>query len=533
MSKKVMLQMMVFCLTAISLFATGQDEEQAGSGSSIYQVREGCEEPLEISMGWWGIDTFLVENDQLREKIEGEFNIKIKGQNFTWSDWQEKCRLWAVSGELPDVFANSIVNTPDYFKWIDQGIIEPLPRDLSEYPNIDRVMKIEEIKALTQPDGNRYIIPRIKQYEDDQTTMARGMFVRKDWMEKLNFENPGSFEEFYAMTRAFVEDDPDGNGMDDTVGITTHNKHYLPTLFLSTCPNALNDSWVKRDGQWIPSWTTPEFNEGLTQVHKLFHDGILDPDMAILKGMEGREKFASGKVGVYLAQTTPGNAKQLKLSWEKYNDTPFEDSIGILHVWPSKDGVQYRHTEKSFWSSTYFRGGLEEEKMERILMLYDYLLSEEGVKLLTYGIEGEDYVQDGDQITLTWEKDADGNTIDLLNKYKSLGIFQGMPSWYEFTWYEDNPINRLNFTEEALKMSLDSFNWKMENAEAIPTNYLIDLMVTPAKTKIVFNSDSLIRVVLSPEDPILGWEKVIDDFRAKGLNQAIYEVNEKAQLLGY
>lgn len=530
MSKKFLLSIITICLSVGSLFANGQ-KEVAGNESS-YTVREGCEKPMEISIGWWGIDSNLVENDALREKIEGEFNIKIVGRNTTWSDWQEKYRLWAISGELPDIFANDIVNTPDFFKWISQGIIEPLPNDLSAYPNIERIMEIEEISALRQPDGKHYIIPRIKQYEDDKTTMARGMFVRKDWMEKLGLSQPETYKEFYELTKAFVQEDLDGNGVNDTVGITIHNKWYISTLFLPTSPNTLNESWVKHNGQWIPPWTAPEFNNGLEQIHELFQDGILDPDFAILKGYEGREKFASGKAGIYLSQTTPGFAKDLKTQWETYNDIPFGDAVGILHVWPNKDGVQYRHTEKSFWSSTYFRGGLGMDKMERILKLYDYLLSDEGIDLLTYGIENEDYKVENNKKVLTWGTDADGNIIDIAEKYKSKGIFAGIPAWYEFTWYEDNLLNRLTFSEEGLKMSLDSYNWKMKNAVAIPTNYDIDLMVTPAKSKVKFDLDSLIRIILSEDDPVAGWKQVIKESEVKGLSQAILEVNEKAAQLG-
>lgn len=532
--KRQLLNVLILCFVISgSLFSNNNSEVAQESKDSNYQVREGCEKPMEISVGWWGIDALLVENDKLREKLEAEFNIEIKGRNTTWSDWQEKYRLWAVSGELPDIFANDILNSPDYFKWIEQGIIEPLPQDLSKYPNIQKIMNIEEIKTLKQPDGNYYIIPRIKQYEDDKTTMARGMFVRKDWMEELGFDNPENFEQFLNMTHAFTYNDPDGNGADDTVGITVHNKWYLPTLFLPTCPNTLNDSWVKEDGKWVPSWTTDNFIQGLEEIHTLYQEGILDPDLALLKGYEGREKFAAGKAGIYLAQTTPGYVKDLRVSWETYSDKSFEDSVAILHVWPSSDGTQYRHTEKSFWSSTYFRGGIEEEKMERVLMLYDYLLSDEGVKLLTYGIEGDDYYIDGDEVVLTWENDAEGNLITLNNKYKSIGVFGGLPSWFEFTWYEDNPLNRLTFTEKGLKMSLDSYDWKMNNAKAIPTNYNIDLMVTPAKSKIALEVDQLIKVILDNNNPEDGWNKVLEEYEEKGLSLAIAEVNEKALELGY
>lgn len=532
MSKKSAVNIIfMFILALGSVFATGQDEK--GGKVSQYQVREGCEEPLEISIGWWGIDTNLVDDDLLRDKIEGEFNIKIIGKNFTWGDYNEKTRLWAVSGDLPDIFTSDIVNTPDYVQWIDQGIIRALPDDLSDYPNVRKVLDIDEMNSLKHPSGKIYIIPRTKQFEDDRTTLARGMYVRKDWMNKLGFQSPKSFEDFFNMTKAFTMNDPDGNGKNDTTGITIAHKAYLLTLFLPTAPQVITDSWVKKEGMWVPVWTTPEFNEGLAQFHKLYHEGALDPDIAFLKGSEGADKFSSGKAGILLGQTTPGATSSLKTNWEKYNDTPFDEAVEIMHVWPSKDGNQYRHTENSFWSSTYFRGDLEEAKMERILKLYDYLLSDEGIMLLTYGMEGEDFTQEGDEITFIQEKNADGDVITLATKYKSLGVFGGLASWYEFLDYENNEINRLRFSEEALNMSLASFNWKMENALAPPVNYAIDLMYTPAKIKIKFDHDLFLEVLLDPKDPIQSWEKIIKEYESQDLLKAIEEVNEKAKKMGY
>ena len=45
--------------------------------------------------------------------------------------------------------------------------------------------------------------------------------VRQDWMEKLNLEEPKTLDDFYNVFKAFKEQDPDGNGKDDTYGLST------------------------------------------------------------------------------------------------------------------------------------------------------------------------------------------------------------------------------------------------------------------------------------------------------------------------
>lgn len=46
-----------------------------------------------------------------------------------------------------------------------------------------------------------------------------GIIYRKDWADNLGLEAPTNVDEVFEMARAFTEDDPDGNGQDDTIGL--------------------------------------------------------------------------------------------------------------------------------------------------------------------------------------------------------------------------------------------------------------------------------------------------------------------------
>lgn len=45
--------------------------------------------------------------------------------------------------------------------------------------------------------------------------------IRQDWLENLGLEMPTSLDELYDVLYAFTYNDPDGNGVDDTYGITS------------------------------------------------------------------------------------------------------------------------------------------------------------------------------------------------------------------------------------------------------------------------------------------------------------------------
>lgn len=68
------------------------------------------------------------------------------------------------------------------------------------------------LRSLTY-DGNLIAIPR--------RTVDRvgGLILREDWLENLNLEMPKTLDDFYNVFYAFTYDDPDGNGVDDTIGL--------------------------------------------------------------------------------------------------------------------------------------------------------------------------------------------------------------------------------------------------------------------------------------------------------------------------
>ena len=45
------------------------------------------------------------------------------------------------------------------------------------------------------------------------------LWIRQDWLDNLKLEVPTTIDELEEVMRAFTEDDPDGNGQDDTYGL--------------------------------------------------------------------------------------------------------------------------------------------------------------------------------------------------------------------------------------------------------------------------------------------------------------------------
>ncbi len=511
---------------------TSDTKKEAGDDTSDSQDDEL--EPMEISIGYWDASDRFGENDPVLDIIMDKFNVTFEGRGVSWSDYQEKYKLWAASGELPDVFAIDALGSEMYNTWIDQGIVKALPEDLSAYPNIEAIMAQPDVTPL-MVDGQYYMIPRLTYPSTDMWRYDRGVVVRKDWLADLGLEVPTTFEAYKEVLHAFVDGDPDGNGVNDTTGVTHKNVNFLQAFFLGSVPQVINNSWIKEDGQWIPAFYSKNMITGVQQLKDLYQEGLLDKDFAIMKTGDGIDKFAQGNVGMLTIQTKPSTLRDIKERWVKYDhDTAFEDAVQIIPAWENIDGTMYSFSETTYWSESYINGDIDDAKMERILMIYDYLKSPEFMEIRTYGIEGVDYSKDGDDYTILLEKDEDGLYPSMTDKYPSMVVFSTLVAWDQQLSLIENEVNKIKYGEEILAMCTDFGDYCEENVTPTPINYDVKLMSTPAKTQLsaVRYMDDIIRIMLSEGDAAAEWEETRESYKQYGLEAAITEVNEKAATMG-
>ena len=95
-------------------------------------------------------------------------------------------------------------------------------------------------------------------------------------------------DELIEVARAFRNDDPDGNGVDDTWGIgfqkdIVTDDGASPGSYegFFAAYGAYAKAWVKgEDGQISYSGINPGMKDALTQLNALYEEGLIDPDLA-------------------------------------------------------------------------------------------------------------------------------------------------------------------------------------------------------------------------------------------------------------
>ena len=123
-------------------------------------------------------------------------------------------------------------------------------------------------------------------------------------------------------------------------------------------------------------------------------------------------------------------------------DRNFFDHVKVLRPFPV-DGYDFhgigRAGETGFWSESFIAGTVDDEKMSRILDLYDWLYSSDGTMTVMFGVEGQDYRMDGADI-VPLKTDADGNMQVASDLYPIMSVAAGFS--YLANWPEDAAVRQ-------------------------------------------------------------------------------------------
>nr|WP_296486834.1 hypothetical protein [uncultured Acetatifactor sp.] len=498
---------------------------------------------MDISVGYWDIDamTKTTQPDGMTRYIEELFNITLHPMSVTWTNYKERYQFLSFTNSLPDMFATITLSSTDnndtatYSDLVGSGSIRSLPEDMSAYPILKGML--EAAPSIRYIDGRYYAIPRISYMDPILGAMDAAILVRRDWMDNLGYDDPQNFEEFAELTAAFANDDPDGNGLDDTIGYNVNNRSALGKwVILGIAPECNVYSWVEENGRFVPSWTTDAFQDVVSAYRYLYETGGLDPAFYSKSPTTIQDDFAAGRLGAMEYKSFPMSLMDLKEDWDMLNDKPFEECVDILPIFPAPNGVRYSNSSNLFWSETYISSSVDDAKLERILALFEFLMSEEGQDFCHYGIEGEDYIrlESGEYQCLLDLTSADGKSVSLstalAEKYPSSSLFVNLATWDICDWnsLEMNEMNFLLYGEHCMKLSNKSALWFRDNTTQLERPYAF--LNFPKEATDLFSTnrafEAFVDCVIGDQDAVAMWKDVLEDMRENGLEEYIDRQNE-------
>lgn len=224
---------------------------------------------------------------QIIQEIEAKTGVHIEWI-MAGSGLTEKRSVMLATGDLPDIIMKD-VTAAELVTYGANGTFIPMQDLIDQYaPNIISLFNQTSglRNFLTAPDGNIYGVPRMNAAP---WTKANGIgMINKTWLENLNLEMPTTVDEFYAVLKAFKEQDANGNGdpndeipmafskyanagattLSDVTGIS-----YLMASF--GVPMGIEYMDVQ-DGVVTSIATTDNYKAGIEFISKLYAEGLID-----------------------------------------------------------------------------------------------------------------------------------------------------------------------------------------------------------------------------------------------------------------
>ena len=383
---------------------TGASESTTATTLLEQQSGEQNDELSYIELTYYCDYNFLgpiasVEENQYVDWILEKFNTKIIMDNPGAASYKDRLSVVMASGQPHDVIQafNNPIST--YKKFVKDDLLldlTPFINDRVNYPNILGGIRPEAWAQITELDGSIYSIPSARYDVPNPCN-----YVRKDWVEKLNIEPPVTLEDWRVMFERFVNEDPDGNGLDDTFGlIPDYVGLGWPIIRIPfEC-----DSYKIIDNKIIPPAIQDEYRQYLIYAADMVKNGLIDTEFPNYTDEVYIEKLREEKHG---ATTYLWHGNKLP----EYADGTIDDH------WVTFDWALSVHTGQPTGASynTVVRHLMviptqtSAEKTERILYLMNWVLSDEGKQWVHMGIPGQEWVESGDTYDVFAPKDLMSN----------------------------------------------------------------------------------------------------------------------------
>lgn len=366
----------------------------------------------------------MEQNSPVLQAIESYTDTQLDIQWVPNSAYDDKMDITLASGDLPSIIlvdpkAASVINA------VRNGMLWDVTPYLADYKNLSRCN--EEILSNIAIDGRIYGIYRAR-------TLGRfGISYRQDWMENLGLEEPQSIEDFYQMLWAFTYEDPDGNGVDDTYGMTV-TKYDGPWEIIQTWFGVPNDWGFDQENKLIPEFMAPEYMDALRFFRKIYDEGLVNKDFMYRESTKWNEPYLEGESGVIVDVVEFGTTFQSKFESQTGQEREWWHIISAVSGPKGMRNLPYEGGYSDMFAITK-DAVKSEEDLKKALDYLDKMNDYPMQIMMMYGLEGIHYSFDEDGYYDVY------NDPDLLKDYNDAAqLGMGIPE--DFRNDPDMPIRR-------------------------------------------------------------------------------------------
>lgn len=344
--------------------------------------------------------------DAYTQFIEEKFHVSIKASSYNYDQWSTEVST-AFNGNLTDTFNCNLkhYNMNTYKEWIEFDYIKALPSDMSKYPNLQALINGATNIDSLYVDGKLYAIPLVLNKNESTVDFSSYTYVyRRDWAKELGVYKDNdeyTWSEFKTLLNSFYQNKSIVDGT--KIGLLDVEWAFPSVInYYKDSPHCFT---LDNNGKVVCNYTTESFITGLEEAKnwvKNANTQYYTVEQNLLAAGEAMPKYTSNLAGVYYENLDYVNYQKIRLGLQETNrldpDFNLDDASAFLKV-KGPDGKYALESSENWFSLTFFNADIPDEKMDMILSIYDYLLSEEGTMLASYGFEGYDYnIIDGEVV---------------------------------------------------------------------------------------------------------------------------------------
>ena len=418
MSRKII---QILCILTIAALAFGGCAKVTEKPSENFTSGDFSKK---IKITWGYFDG--IGEDELYNFISKKFNVDIELIPIGWNERKEQVNTMIAAGDMPDILFYEM-DRGQFIEMIEDKVVREIPAiDEKKWPDLSRIAKKMDMGIKeSQKDGKLYAWP--KYYGDLPLKNEYDTFAfvyRKDWAEKLGLAKSDdiyTIDEAVEMARQFIAKDPGNLGKGKTIGIADQD-FSSPSLMgaFSVYGNPSTMGYVKQNGKYVWGPSLQETKDGIKYLKKIYDEGIYWKDFYTAKGYDAHKLYEAGRVGIYYDNFTVKNLFYMREGFRLANPGLDVDKGTAMMYIKGKDGKFWSREFPNYWSFNIYSPAVDDEKMDRILYIQDWLASDEGSKYCWYGIKGTDWTETDGKVELKWQKDAAGKEVRPV--YATLGI---------------------------------------------------------------------------------------------------------------
>ena len=377
------------------------------------------------------------DDNKIYKLIEDEFGIKFEIE-FLAGDLDETLGLKIANEDYPDLFDGG--NSAELIENAG-ALIDLLPYITEEgTPNLYKhIYTADRVKQLVNDEGKLFIIPNYGINYNGQVMNAPSgpqFFIQKQIIAWNNYVVPTTLNEYFDLIEKFIAENPtnaDGNPYTGFAILCEDWRHFClinPVQHLMGRPN---DGEVIVDittGNWETSTfiNKPYAKDYYKKLNEEFQKGLINKDTFVMNYDQYIAALSSGTIlGMFDQGWDFGSATAALNDAKMYENT----FLGIPLVYDESYG--YGKIDEHYVNGTVMnkdRGfgiSVNCEYPERMVNLFENLLSDKWQTILQWGIEGEDYYVENGRLLMTEEQYANLNSAEWKIHNKANAIWESCP----------------------------------------------------------------------------------------------------------